>query len=145
MIHPAPADDERPNPTLCLDCGQSYFGTSECPSCKEQAEAPPEEPPSEVPAAEEPEITLPDETRQKEVARTSPTICLDCGETFIGTTECPSCGNVPPGARTGPEEPEIALPDDPMEEEDPIDAEVLLGEMRDLGFKVNEPPAGRGS
>ena len=136
MSHSAKAtDEEQPwaNPTICLDCGQTYFGTMECPSCRE------EEHRRSTESSAAPEEAAPSEPEQTKSAKTNPTICLDCGQTYIGTTECPSC--VPRADLAPPAENiEITLPDDSLDEEEPIKAQVLLDEMHELGFEVTQAP-----
>jgi len=139
MIHPSnprEVTSSEINPTICLDCGQTYFGTMKCPSCREKKH--PLSP--KTPATEEPEITLPDVPEQPEPAKTNPTICLECGQTFIGTIECPSCEIDARNTHHKPpvQEPEATLTDDPIEEEETIEAQILLDEMREQGFEVTQ-------
>lgn len=130
MNHPATAPlNGLHTPTLCLDCGQSFFGPDQCPHCCENQHR--NSPPPPGPGAEK-EITLPDTPEQTAPAKLNPTICLDCGQTFIGTIECPSCS----ASAKSPGDPEVSSPDRPVEESKPLETEALFSEMEELGFQV---------
>ncbi len=67
--------------------------------------------------------------------RTNPTICLDCGQAFVGTTDCPSCHG-DPSSRPPEAAPDAEREATAEEEREVIDTPTLLEELEELGFKI---------
>ena len=128
-----------------------FMGIEECPTCRECSSHSSEPPKSVAPPGITPPHNLPSQeqseaasasatlrTPRAPLPRIMPTICLDCGQSFIGGDRCPLCEeDNKRGAHALLEEPEIVLPDEAVAEE-VIEARVLLEEMRKIGFEITQ-------
>jgi hypothetical protein len=121
----------------------------ECPTCRERQQA---QLPAVLAVRELPEILLGADRAAPVPAKSTPTLCLDCGQYFIGTVDCPACHGLEPRtsplARPTSEAPEIVLPDDnPSEpfvglstEERRAESERLLDTLKQIGFDLWKTP-----
>lgn len=102
-----PTKRSRTNPTLCLECGQSFIGTSSCPFCSKDSQS------------LLPEIVLPDAKEELEIvlpeSREEPEILLS-----DQTDE--------PRPRREKQEEQAQRPD----------SKELLKEMADIGFTISD-------